>query len=412
MDGINTSPVSKPFVVSAVVLLFIGSAIGATWAMALNGLPLPSEIIPILSTHKTFQMDGFVALLIMGIGYMIVPRFRNVLLPHKKLAYLSYVLVISSIVLSFTDKIYPTDSLIIFINVLRLGGILIFSAITLWVIRSSPRLLRNADYFIVASIVTFIFLYSSDVFLNDPRPPEQLINIQTWLLFPILMIFGVEYKTLPSFLGFIRPRRRLGIVSISLSLICAAIAIFALFYQQQIIDLVFNIALLGATLSLANTLYVFGGFDNTEIKKLFRGEKKERYQTTVLLTRLSFTFLVAGIAFAVIRWFSPEFAFYDLAIHFTAIGFVGISVMLYLPLMLPPIVNKTIQFIRFNKFPLVMIIASLLMRTASDLLLRSAGEYSTVLKVLGMYGWLVVAAMFVFVIMVHRSMTPIQTNSV
>jgi hypothetical protein len=28
--------------------------------------------------HKMLQMDGVLTLLIMGIGYMIVPRFRNI----------------------------------------------------------------------------------------------------------------------------------------------------------------------------------------------------------------------------------------------------------------------------------------------------------------------------------------------
>jgi len=45
------------------------------------------------------QMDGFLTLLIMGIGYMIVPRFRNIQLASVKLAYASFILIIASLAL-------------------------------------------------------------------------------------------------------------------------------------------------------------------------------------------------------------------------------------------------------------------------------------------------------------------------
>jgi hypothetical protein len=78
-NTINYSTASKPFIITAVILLFIGTSIGSIWMMSILGTNLPQWF------HGTFQldknlirMDGFLTLLMMGIGYIIVPRFRNI----------------------------------------------------------------------------------------------------------------------------------------------------------------------------------------------------------------------------------------------------------------------------------------------------------------------------------------------
>src|ERR671939_1790191 len=99
-NSINYSHVSKPFVISAVIMLFLGSFIGSLWMMSLFGIEVPEEFANIFHLHKIFQIDGFITLLIMGIGYMIIPRFRNIPLLSINLAYLSFLLIIVSVGLS------------------------------------------------------------------------------------------------------------------------------------------------------------------------------------------------------------------------------------------------------------------------------------------------------------------------
>ncbi|HXG07449.1 MAG TPA: hypothetical protein VNI77_09020, partial [Nitrososphaera sp.] len=112
---------------------------------------------------------------------------------------------------------------------------------------------------------------------------------------------------------------------------------------------------------------------------------------------------------------SSSFILYDLAIHYTTIGFIGITIALYLPLMLPPITGKMVHFKRFNHLPILLIITSLGIRTVGDYVIvfspgSIAGSYALMST-----GWLVVAAMSAFVIMVHRSMkeeiSPISGSS-
>jgi hypothetical protein len=82
----------------------------------------------------------------------------------------------------------------------RLSGVIIFLIIVFWTLRVRPKLLGLSDYFITLCLVTLITV--NVIELSGYRYASSLTRIQLWLLFPILMIFGIEYKTLPSFLVF------------------------------------------------------------------------------------------------------------------------------------------------------------------------------------------------------------------
>ena len=91
--------VSKPIVITSVIVLFIGSSIGCIWMMSIFGIELPRLLSKTIINHPPLQMNGFLTLLIMGIGYMIVPRFRNIPIPSLTLAYISFFFVTASLVL-------------------------------------------------------------------------------------------------------------------------------------------------------------------------------------------------------------------------------------------------------------------------------------------------------------------------
>ncbi|MGH9977640.1 MAG: hypothetical protein ACRD8Z_17665 [Nitrososphaeraceae archaeon] len=66
--------------------------------MTIFNISVPHWFGQLFQQHKILQIDGFLTLLIMGIGYMIVPRFRNVSLPSVKFAYISFILVLISLI--------------------------------------------------------------------------------------------------------------------------------------------------------------------------------------------------------------------------------------------------------------------------------------------------------------------------
>lgn len=96
---------SKPFVITAIIMLLIGSVVGSFWMMAIFGVILPEAIARTTSLHTFLQFDGFITLIVMGISYMIIPRFRNISIPSVNIAYTSYALIIISIILSVLTEI-------------------------------------------------------------------------------------------------------------------------------------------------------------------------------------------------------------------------------------------------------------------------------------------------------------------
>lgn len=422
----NYSHVSKPFIITAVVLAFIGSSIGSLWMMSFFGIALPQFFHNSFQLHKTLQIDGFLILLIMGIGYMIIPRFRNIPLASTNLAYLSFVLVLCSITIYAVYQILPitenNNNLLKWSNLLRLTGIIIFAIIVFLALRVRPKLLRLSDYFIALSIITLIIINIVQS-IGYEYNTNSLTHIQLWLLFPILMIYGIEYKTLPSFLGFIRPRRILGFASFGLVLVSIILGLISiiLYEENNLFPIIFNIVFLSSALTFGGAVYITGGFDNSgEIRRLIQGEKKARYNFTTIHIKLSFLFLYIGITMALLfNLFNETFAFYDLAIHIIAVGFIGTTITLYLPLMLPPVIGRTIDFTNFNKIPLILIILSLGIRAIGQfaftqssspyLAVISSHLYQPIIILLqqhffGLSSWFIVAAMFIFVIMIHRSL--------
>jgi hypothetical protein len=397
---IRVSPVSRPFVVAAVILVFAGSIAGSVWMMYLLGADIAFARGAFI-LHKTFQVDGFLTLIVMGVGYMIIPRFRNVQLPSTRLAYFSFLLVVFSIAASIASSVTGTDLASIG-TIARTLGIAIFAAMTLWTIRIRPRLLRAADYFIALAVLTLLAINVMHL-LGYAKSGSSLSEVQILLLFPVLMIFGVQYKTMPSFLGFIRPRKKLSAISFALAAAAAVLGLVSALYNDQLLAIAFNAALLACVAAFAGALHTFGGFDNSEILRLIQGEKKSRYMYTIRHSRLAFLFLFAGTSAALAFNISSIFILYDLAIHYVAIGFIGITVALYLPLMLPPITGRMVHFTRFSSIPVLLVVSALAVRTAGDaaITLQTAAGVSYLLM---STGWLVVAALFVFVIMIHRSM--------
>jgi hypothetical protein len=416
-NTLNYSFVSKPFIITAVILLFLGTSIGSIWMMSIFGADLPEWFHGTYGLHKILQMDGFLTLLIMGIGYMIVPRFRNIHLASVKLAYVSFVLIVTSLIFGFIQTVGDNDkNFSTWIVISRLSGVTIFLAIVFWTLRIRPKLLGLSDYFITLCLLALITV--NVIELSGYRHASSLTHIQLWLLFPVLMIFGIEYKTVPSFLGFIRPRKTSAIASLVFLSLCIILGLTSvMFTNVLLLSIIFNVTLFASVLTFARAIYAFGGFDNREILRLIQGEKKARYNFSVIHIRVSFLFLFIGIFTAILfSLVGQYFVFYDLVIHSIAIGFIGLTIALYLPLMLPPIIGKIIHFTNFNRIPLVLIIISLCIRAVGDFILAQpssflehiVGSSQIFTYSFGLSGWFVIVAMLVFVMMIHKSMKQVD----
>lgn len=391
-------------------MLIAGSVIGSIWLMTLYGVILPSEIVQTVHLHKLLQLDGFITMIIMGVGYLLVPRFRNIAIPSVKLVYVSYVVIlvsiIFSVIVSSSKPVSPTE---IVLNLLasfcRLVGVGIFSLMMILTLRTSPKLLRLADYFIALSVFLFVILAFSDI-LNYHQITQ---NIQLWIMFPIFMIFGIQYKTLPSFIGFIWPRKKGSIISAVLLTLSLGLGIASSIYRDSmVLEFSFRIVLLAGIACFTWALNIFAGFDTSDIMKLSLGEKKARYKFTLVISKLSFMLLLVGIVLSILSvLYSDNFVLYDMWIHIITIGFIGLTVAMYLPLMLSPILGRPVRFMHISKLPIWLIVISLVIRAIGDTLVylvsNSGGANYLLTFLISLSGWIVVAAIVSFMFMVHRS---------
>lgn len=379
--------------------------------MTMYGVLLPVELVRMVHLHKLLQLDGFITMIIMGVGYLIVPRFRNIAIPSIKLVYVSYVLILTSIIFSVTVSSSSSASwvdtvLSLLSSFCRFMGVGIFCLLIMLTLRTSPKLLRLADYFIGLSVFLFALLALSDI-LNYAVLTQ---NIQIWIMFPIIMIFGIQYKTLPSFIGFIWPRKKGSILSAVLLTLSLGLGIASSFYRDTVLlEFIFRIVLLAGVACFTWALNIFAGFDTSNILKLSMGEKKARYKFTLIISKLSFGLLLIGIVLSILSvLFSENFVLYDMWIHIIAIGFIGLTMAMYLPLMLSPILGRPVRFIHISKLPIWLIVLSLVIRTVGDIfvyLILISGETNYQLPVLAtsLSGWIVVAAILSYMFMIHRS---------
>ena len=375
------------------------------------GLKLPAEVMSRVSLHVLLQFDGFLTLMIMGMGYLIVPRFRNITIPSIKMAYVSYVLTLISIICSIVVSWSSVPQMIhdfgsFLPDTFRVLAVGIFCFIIIWILRVRPKLLRMADYFIGLSVVLFgtltvLHSFNFNVITN---------NILLWLMFPILMIFGVEYKTLPSFIGFIWPRKLPSLISAALLTLSLCCGIASIFHHSILLSTLFQFSFLAGAICFAWAHNIFVGFDTSKIMQLSKGEKKARYKYTLFIAKLSFAFLFVGITLSITSIYLPNiFVIYDMWIHIIAIGFIGLTIALYLPLLLSPILGRTIRFTHFSKLPIWLILISLSVRVVGDIFIQTisySGEvsYQYLAISLSLSGWLIVAAILSFMYMVHGSM--------
>src|SRR5919107_6405632 len=130
-DLVKNNHIIKPFIVSAVIFIFVGSLIGSTWLAFILKVNIPLFDGSIFNFHRTFLLESGLTLLIMGIGFMIVPLFRNVPITSPTIIKVSFLSIIVSVFLAIAATINMQESAlnekVLFISELfRVFGIFLF----------------------------------------------------------------------------------------------------------------------------------------------------------------------------------------------------------------------------------------------------------------------------------------------
>jgi len=385
---------SRPFVKAAVITLFIGTSIGTIYMLMLSGMNIHNAIGNTLLLHRELQSSA-VTILIMGVMYMLVPRIRSIKFKNVLEARISFILIIASLIL-YPLAIYINDYyIIIAYYIVRLTALAIFAYVIASMLKVAPRVGRVSDYYFVLAL---IMLIAYNVILATDYNMDNLNRVYIWLCFVVYVIFGVQYKTVPIFFGRATPIKGLDI----LAFILASISALLLLIQIRVYAYTLLIA---TSMIFAYSIYVMSKYRIPEFLYTSEDpqarEKISRLKFFIPLLRISYIMLVLGLVTALLYDLTPTFALYDLAIHIVTIGFIGITIMNFMPIMLPPILGKDVNYTRFNMLPLIMLLAGIVVRVAWNIL-----PFITQVDrlMLGMSGFIVLLAMILYIRMIHSSM--------
>ncbi len=385
---------SRPFVIAAVITLFIGTSIGTIYMLMLSGVNIHNATGNTLLLHREFQSSA-VTILIMGVMYMLVPRIRSIKFKNVLEARISFILIIASLIL-YSLTMYINDYyIIIAYYVVRLTALAIFAYVIASMLKVAPRVGRVSDYYFALAL---IMLIAYNVILAIDYNMDNLNRVYIWLCFVLYVIFGVQYKTVPIFFGRATPIKGLDI----LAFVLASISALLLLIQIRVYAYTLLIA---TSMIFAYSIYVMSKYRVPEFLYTSEDpqarEKISRLKFFIPLLRISYIMLVLGLVTALLYDLTPIFALYDLAIHLVTIGFIGITIMNFMPIMLPPILGKDVNYTRFNMLPLIILLAGIVVRVAWNIL-----PFITQVDrlMLGISGFIVLLAMILYIRMIHSSM--------
>ncbi len=396
---------SRPLVRAAVITLFIGTSIGTIYMLFLSGMIIyDADITTILANifnktlHRELQSTA-ITLFIMGVMYMIVPRIRGIRFEHVLEVKVSFILMVVSIfIFVFT---YYTSYYYAITYLIRLTALAVFTYVISKMLKVAPRTGKISDYYFIISLMMLI-TYNIILALNYGMDSLNMIYI--WLASVIYVIFGIQYRVAPVFFGKAAPIKGLD----TLAFVLASTSALLLIVQMQFYA--YTLLLIDSII-FAYSIYIMHPYKIPELLYTTEdpqsSEKISRLKFFVPLIRISYIMLILGLLTALLYYLMPNFALYDLAIHLVTIGFIGITLMNFMPIMLPPIIGRNINYTRFNMQPLALLMAGIVIRVVWNILPLITQVNRLIL---GVSGFIVLASMILYVRMIHLSMEPMALN--
>ena len=206
-----------PFIGAAIAFgLVAGFPLGFTLAhAAAQASTLGGRYAALVQVHGHLQLVGWVGLFVMGMGLRLVPRFTGVRVRPSALVPLTFVLIVSGLLLRafaqpFADQ-RPLSVLFVASAALEAAGAVTFAVAILRCLASgrreaflySPFFAAGAIWVAVAAVLSLIFVADT---AQDSARTILAVRSGTiafiWLYgFVLMFIFAVSLRTFPIFFG-------------------------------------------------------------------------------------------------------------------------------------------------------------------------------------------------------------------
>lgn len=366
-------------IATALMFAFIGTTLGALTLAHLSGVPTNFGL-GFFPTHPYLQIYGFLGEFVVGVAYSLLPRFKITHVPEMILGYLTYGLITAANALflaapglvSFDSILGPLGALLL------LGGSVIFATQVFLLASHSGGGFPETNPLMALSSLSLV-LISLALFLQEANLVTEgggeIFSTQMIFLallgFAGSMIYTVEIRSV----SFRQCNYRKRFASLSWKLQAAAICItFAAIFTafgSHFLAVVGGILFLAAALSVIVSIRIFElahplMYRPAMTKMHF---KIVRYNEVCILSgSLWLLFGCAlGIAFL---WQSSGaiFSFFlrDSFIHSIAIGFIGSTITLFAPMLLPSLLGRKAPVSGLSFGPIALLNAGIFLRVTGD----------------------------------------------
>lgn len=393
------------FLVTSVVIAIV-AGFGLGWWLMLYqtfGVPLPAAgWLAMVQVHGHMQLMGFAGLLVMGIGYRLLPRFRQAPQPSARLILVSYLLVAIGVALRTAQLADPSGGrtlLLLLSGALEIAGAVVYASTVIrtladgdaahrtdellmaggaawlpvaamWnlvslepVLRGGPLAGADADAATVAALLIGVVgghILGVSVRLNSGFIAAKLVPDR-------VVLFAAAFWTVGTFLVVI------GVNSGAVLLLLAAVALFL-------------------------TVGVIGG--SRAARPL-----PEHAQVTMLAFRSAYAWLVIGLALFALDAVTPDGShpFVVAGRHALAIGFLGSMAYGVGARLLPTLTGGAAMPVNAVRWAILLTNVAAVLRAGVELVGPSTTIAAVALALSGPVG---VAGLFLFLLAAVRTVRP------
>jgi hypothetical protein len=422
------------FVATGAIFGIYGSGLGSLMLASLSGFRLPLKEISFAS-HPYAQIYGFIFEFIMGVAYILVPRFKGERLGKRAIvaAYSSYILVTTAdvcfIILGYVFSYFLMD-LASFFFLIGVGVFAVQTSKLAFIKKggfpqTNPLIVEaSLSSFLVGIVLVFANYAGLGVHIDIFSQSSIYLVL---LGFASSMIYAVEIRSV----SFRQNDYRTG--AANLTWLTQGFAIFlclsSVLFSSGILLIVSGILFLAAAIFASISLRLFG----MGHPLMYRPSMTEthykiiKYNDLAIITSFAWLFLALSLGILMLfdsekmNGFFGEFSLLnaipvvasssytrDLFIHSIAVGFIGLSVICYAPMLLPGLLGRRGPTTGLTYYPTIILNLGMLFRAAGDVdaIVQSAMPYWEALS-----GPLILLAIGWFLLMIHQ-VGKVRTNVV
>lgn len=394
------------FIASSGLFALIGTFLGTFMLAALSGVPI-SLGLALFSAHPFLQIYGFIGEFVIGVAYSLLPRFKIGRIPSLGLGYATFSLLTSANILFLLSAALATYSAVFssVVSLLILSGSVAF-AVQVISLASRPRggFPETNSLIMLSSIslvlISFALLLGEVGLVHADEFSAQMILLAL-LGFAGSMIYSVEIRSV-SFrqCDYRKDLARLTSFFQSFAIGLTFLSIFPMFSFLSII---------GATLFLAGSLCVILAIRIFEFSRplMYRPAMTKmhfsilRYNEVGILSGSIWLLFGTILGIVLIGTNTTLFFIRDSFIHSIAIGFVGSTIIVFAPMLLPGLIGKRAPVSGLSYGPIALLNSGILLRIMGDSV-TSFGSSSGLPIWESFSGPLILGAMIWLLIVLHN----------